>query len=345
VTAVDPVPAVELPAPIVLPQPRGPRSEHLLAHLQRPAHDLGALPDGDDALDGEDTPLALHVLYELHYRGYDDVDERWEWEPALLRERRRLEHELEARLVDEAGPAPVGVTVDDIVTELDRLAGGSDDKPSLSAWVVERGSGRHLREFAVHRSIYQLREADAHTFGIPRLHGPAKAALVEIQRGEYGDGEPAQVHARLFADAMRALDLDPSYGAYLDVVPGPTLSTVNLVDLFGLHRRWRGALVGHLALFEMASVGPMGRYAAAVRKAGFGERAARFYDAHVLADQHHQVVGRDLLAAGLARDEPLLGGEIVFGARALDVVEGRMARRLVAAWERGETSLLAPLPH
>ena len=57
---------------------------------------------------------------------------------------------------------------------------------------------------------------------------------------------------------MRALGLDPTYGAYLDALPGTTLATVNLITLFGLHRRWRGALVGNLAVYEMTSVVPMG---------------------------------------------------------------------------------------
>jgi len=36
--------------------------------------------------------------------------------------------------------------------------------------------------------------------------------------------------------------------------------------MFGLHRRFRGALVGHLAIFEMTSIGPMGRYATGLRR-------------------------------------------------------------------------------
>jgi hypothetical protein len=326
-----------------LPTPRGPRSEHLVAHLQRRAHDLGLLPPGeDDPLDGDDTALALHVLYELHYRGFDGVDERWEWEPGLLAARRVLEQELEGRLIDEIGPPPTGLTADDVVDELDRMS-TADGGPSLSGWVEERGTVEHLREFAAHRSVYQLKEADPHTFGIPRLVGGAKAAMVEIQRGEYGDGVADEVHATLFAETMRLLGLDDTYGAYLDVVPGVTLTTGNLISLFGLHRRWRGALAGHLALFEMCSVEPMGRYANAIRRLGLPERAAYFYDVHVLADAHHQVVGRDDLAGGLARQEPMLGGEIVFGARALAAVEGRFATHVLEAWARGAGSLRRPL--
>src|SRR4051794_13799057 len=265
-----------------LPVARGPRSEHLLAHLRHRPHDLGSLPPADDdPVTGEDSPLALHLLYELHYRGLEKVDERWEWDPSLLRARAQLEAELEDRLLQATGPVPVGLAPHEVLAELDRLAAGSPDGPSLSRWIHEHGDLDQVREFAVHRSIYQLKEADPHTFGIPRLAGRAKAAMVEIQKGEYGDGDPAQVHATLFGQTMTDLGLDPSYGRYLDHVPGVTLTTGNLISLFGLHRRWRGALVGHLALFEMSSVIPMGRYAATIRRHGLPETAAQFYDVHV----------------------------------------------------------------
>ncbi len=57
----------------------------------------------------------------------------------------------------------------------------------------------------MHRSAYQLKEADPHSWAIPRLSGPPKAALVEIQADEYGGGRPDRMHAELFADAMEAL--------------------------------------------------------------------------------------------------------------------------------------------
>jgi hypothetical protein len=326
-----------------LPRPRGPRTEHLLAHLRRRPHDPGSLPPAeDDALDGDDTALALHVLYELHYRGFAEVAEDWEWEPGLLAVRRDLETELERRLFDELGHVPVAFGPDDVGRALDRMAGG-DGGPSLSGWMASSGALCHLQEFAVHRSIYQLKEADPHTLAIPRLTGRAKAALVEIQAGEYGDGNPESVHATLFAETMRLLGLDDAYGAYLDQVPGVTLTTGNVISLFGLHRRWRGALVGHLALFEMCSVGPMGRYADAIRRLGVDDRAARFYDVHVEADAHHEVIARNDLAVALATEKPMLAGEIVFGARVLELVERHFAAHLRAAWDRNRTSLLTPI--
>jgi hypothetical protein len=296
---------------------------------------------GADPLRDDDAALALYLCYEHHYLGLPDIDEAWEWDPSLLRERRRLERAFEEALLDVAGPVPIALARADVIDELRRLA-GSEGGPSLSAFMEERGTLEQMREFAIHRSAYQLKEADPHTWGIPRLTGRAKAALVDIQHGEYGNGVVAEVHANLFAQTLSDLGLDPSYGAYIDQLPAVTLATCNLVSLFGLHRRWRAALVGHLALFEMCSVGPMRRYSSALRRMGMGERATRFYDAHVLADERHQVVALDEMVAGLVVDEPFLAGEIVFGARALSAVEGLFAEALLSAWAAGRTALRPP---
>jgi hypothetical protein len=332
------------PTPVGLPSPRGPVSSWLLHRLHYPVHDLGPMPEPvDDPITGDDSALALYLCYELHYLGLPEVDEAWEWEPSLLAARRSLEQAFEHRLTDLVGFAPVGLSAAETVRAIDALA-ADDGGPSLSAIVRDRATLGQVRELAVHRSPYQLKEADPHTWAIPRLTGRAKAALVDIQGGEYGDGRPEGVHAQLFGDTMEELGLDRRYGAYLDLVPGLTLSTCNLISLFGLHRRWRGALVGHLALFEMCSVGPMGRYRAGLQRLGFGERAVRFYAAHVVADERHQVVALDDMVLGLALDEPFLGGEIVHGARCLSALEALFAEHVLGSWERGGTSLRRPLP-
>src|SRR5204863_6389283 len=170
---------------------------------------------------------------------------------------------------------------------LRRLA-DEGDGPSLSSYVQHEATLDEVREFVVHRSAYQLKEADPHSWAIPRLHGPPKAALIEIQADEYGGGRPDWIHAELFAVAMEALGLDRRYGTYLDRIPGVTLATVNLMSLLGLHRRWRGAIVGHLALFEMTSSIPNRRYADALRRLGFDGPATRFFDEHVEADAIHE---------------------------------------------------------
>ena len=324
-----------------LPPCRGPLTAHLFSHLHQAPHHLPPLPPTDeDALAGDDLQLALYCCYELHYQGFAGVDDGWEWEPSLLAARRDLEHAFERRLVDEVGP---------VAEETDVEAGlhaviDAGSGPSLSGYLCDDGSLEELREFAVHRSAYQLKEADPHTWAIPRLQGGAKAALVEIQADEYGGGVESEMHSTLFASTMDFLGLDSGYGTYLPLLPAPTLATCNLVSLFGLHRRWRGALVGHLAVFEMTSVGPMSRYASALARHGVDGEAGRFYDVHVAIDGHHEVVASKQLAGGLASAEPELVGDILFGARALMEIEGRFARHLLASWDGGGTSLRSALP-
>ena len=323
-----------------LPPARGPLTASLFEHLRLAPHEVPPLPGSDeDPLTGHDFQLALYCCYELHYQGFADVGDDWEWEPSLLAARRHLERAFERRLVEEIGP--VG-EVDDaelaVRETIDRFAG-----PSLSQHMAEQGTLEHFREFAVHRSAYQLKEADPHTWAIPRLRGTAKASLVEIQLDEYGRGAEADMHASLFETTMQRLGLDATYGAYLPALPGATLATTNLVSLFGLHRRWRGALAGHLAVFETTSVAPMTRYARALRRLGVDRDSERFYDVHVAIDAHHEIVACKGLVGGLAADEPALAGDIVFGARALMAVEDRFARTLLDAWEAGESSLLVGL--
>ena len=213
-----------------------------------------------------------------------------------------METAFEERLRAEATPAAGAdhVTVDGVADALWAMTAGGGR--SLSAWLVENGSRTHAEELAIHRSAYQLKEADPHTWGIPRLTGRAKAAMVRLQSDEYGNGVAGDMHSTLFADAMRALGLDDGYGAYLGRIPGVTLATTNLISLFGLHRRLRGALVGHLALFEMTSVGPMGRYAAWLEALGIPPEGRTFYDVHVTADEVHQHVAVNDLVGGAPRN-------------------------------------------
>ena len=325
-----------------LPAPRGELSSFLLEHLPLEAHELppAPSPDAPDPLGDEDLQLALYLMYELHYRGLPCVDPEWEWEPSLLRARRAAERIVEAALEAQLG-APAG---EPAAEEMDLALGAltsEGDGPSLSRYIEREAGLEQVHEFMVHRSAYQLKEADPHSWALPRLSGPPKAALVEIQADEYGGGRVERIHAEMFAEAMDAVGLDSTYGAYLDHVPGVTLATVNVLSMFGLHRRLRGALVGHLALFEMTSSIPNGRYAAGLRRLGFGPRATAFFDEHVEADAVHENIAAVDLAGGLARQEPELAPDVLWGARALLAVEDRWSRALLDAWAEGRSSLLS----
>jgi hypothetical protein len=321
-----------------LPRPRGPVSEAVVRALRSaPGSDLGApVVEAIDLLDDEDGQLALTCCYELAYSGFAGVDDGWEHDVGLLAVRAQLERAFVRSIRRALGPVPA-VDATNVADTLRGLA--TADGPSLSAWVEANGTLAQMREFCMHRSLYQLKEADPHTWAIPRLRGRAKAAFVTIQLDEYGNGRRGDMHAELFATTMRELGLDDRYGAYLDVLPATTLATGNLVTMFGLHRRWRAAAVGHLALFEMTSVGPMGRYARALTRLGLPARARRFYDVHVEADALHERIALDELVAGLVTAEPDTAPDVAFGARALALVEARFAASLLDAWSAGRAAL------
>lgn len=331
-----------------LPHPRGPVSAGLVRALSGAPQDLpadlrhGLAPGDDAALTDEDLQLTLHICYELHYRGFDGVDDEWEWSPSLLAVRQAAERRFEAAL-RRLVPVPAPVPAREVPRALTALV-EADDAPSLSKYLAARATAEQFREFVVHRSIYHLREADPHTWAIPRLAGRPKAALVEIQADEYGGGRPERVHAELFRATMLGLGLDAAYGAHLDAVPALTLATNNLMSLFGLHRRLRGAILGHLAVFEMTSSLPNRRYGNGLRRLGLGPDTTRFYDEHVEADAVHEQIAAHDLCASFCAAEPGQSAPVLFGAACALALDGRLSRHVLARWSAGESSLRAQPP-
>ncbi|WP_405981956.1 iron-containing redox enzyme family protein [Streptomyces sp. NBC_00158] len=289
---------------------------------------------------GEDVQLALYLLYELHYRGFVGVDDAREWDPDLLRLRRALEsgflHVLRAELSD------VPKSVEDAFAPL--LVEPVDLSGSLSHYLETEGELWQLREYAALRSLYHLKEADPHAWVIPRLTGRAKAAMVAVEYDEFGAGRADRIHAQLFADLMADLELDPTYGRYLDQAPAVLLATVNLMSLFGLHRALRGALVGHFACVEVTSSPGSRRMAHAMRRCGAGPAAEHFYAEHVAADAVHEQVVRHEVIGGLLADEPALEADIAFGCAATVLLEDRLTAHIRGAWDQGHTALRTPSP-
>jgi len=322
------------------PGPRGPASEAVLDVLAgtRSAATLAGVTVPADPY-GDDLQLALYLGYELHYRSFDGVDDALEWDPDLLRFRARLEARFLAALrAGTAGGTDVDAALAPLLTEPEAGTGPS--------WfLAERGERWQLREYVAHRSLYHLKEADPQAWVIPRLDGQAKASFVAIEHDEYGAGRGERLHATLFARMMAALDLDPRYGSYLDVVPAPALATVNAMSLFGLHRGLRGALVGQFASVEVTSSPGSARLARAVRRLyADAADAADFYAEHVEADAVHEQVVRRGVVAELLAAEPELAADVVFGIQVDALLDDHFSGHVLAAWAAGQSSLLELLP-
>ncbi|MFS0894153.1 iron-containing redox enzyme family protein [Microbacterium sp. 179-I 3D3 NHS] len=326
--------------------PRGPLSDAILRALTGSGADadhsalaVEAVAASGDLLRDDDVQLALFLLYASAYGSLPALDETLEWDPHLITTRRILEDAFE-RTLREVVPVPElpEASVDAVGRALFALA-AADTGPSLSRYIAKKATREQAEEMLIQRSVYTLREADPHSWAIPRLEGRAKAALVEIQSDEYGGGRPHRVHQVLFAAAMRAAGLDDTYGAYVDDIPAITLASFNMMSMFGLNRRLVGAIVGHLAAYEMTSSIPCRLYADGLRRLGFDEQVAEYFAEHVEADAvHEQIAGRDL-AGSLAEDHPELLEDIMFGAAACLTVDGWMGGHVLDAWTAGSSSL------
>jgi hypothetical protein len=295
----------------------------------------------EDVASDDDFQLALWMLYEGHYRGFDKIGADDEWRLDHLHLRAFLENRFEGWL--RAQTAGFAATDDEETPDFADMmftAIADFESPGLASFLQRKASREQLLEILIQRSIYLLKEADPHSWGVPRLVGPAKVALVELLYDEYGAGRPERLHSHLFATTLRECGLDATYGSYIDVVPAVTLAVNNAMSMFGLNRRLVGALMGHLAAAEATSSLPARKVVGGMRRLGLSEAAVMYFDEHVEADAvHEQVVVRDICGR-LVSDQPDMLSDVMFGAGACLLLDARAAELTLGRWEAGLSSLV-----
>ena len=312
---------------MLTPKGRGSLSELVFEAMRSPAPDHAPLlttPADDD----EDLHITLWALHELHYRGFEDVDDEREWQPELIALRRSLETSFEQTLRDRA---PSSYPDGDFAETFFAFVAGHDG-PSLAAHVQRHSTHEQTLELLRMRSIYHLKESDPSAWLVPRLPDRTKAALMELQFDEYGGGDPTRLHATLFARGMDDCGLRSEYGAYIDDVPLEVLEENNAMSLFGLNRRLRGASLGHLAAFEATSSIPSRRMAQGLDRLGLPASMADYYSEHVAADAVHEQLAVRTICGSLLDEEPTLRDDMFFGAYTCLDLEDRFATRMLESW-------------
>jgi hypothetical protein len=316
---------------MMLAKPRGPLSAAVFESMRAIPHEPVARehPEADGP---EDAAVTLWALYELSYRGFDDVDETAEWDPDLLAVRRGLEVELEGRLRSrwEAYRSP-HEREDDFGEDLFAFVAAHDGR-SLARFVQTEADEQQVLDLLRLKSVYHLKESDPTAWVVPRLPTAAKAALMELQYDEYGSGDPNRVHAHLFARGLEAVGLRAEYGAYLDDVPLEILEQNNTMSLMGLHRRLRGAALGHLAAFEATSSLPSRQLSQGLQRLGMAPEMSAYYDEHVEADAVHEQLAVRAICGELVAVEPEVTDDVYFGAFTCLDLEDRLAGLLLERW-------------
>ncbi|MDP2775537.1 MAG: iron-containing redox enzyme family protein [Nocardioides sp.] len=316
---------------MMLPKPRGPLSAAVFESMRAiPAEPVARThPDADGP---EDAAVTLWALYELSYRGFDDVDETAEWDPDLLAVRRALEIDLEARLRSRwQTHASTHEASDDFDADFFAFVAAHDGR-SLARSVQTEADEQQVLDLLRLRSVYHLKESDPTAWVVPRLPTAAKAALMELQYDEYGGGDPNRVHSHLFARGLEAVGLRSEYGAYVDDVPLEILEQNNAMSLMGLHRRLRGAALGHLAAFEATSSLPSRQLSQGLERLGMAPQMGEYYDEHVEADAVHEQLAVRAICGELLAVEPELREDVYFGAFTCLDLEDRLAEHLLTRW-------------
>jgi hypothetical protein len=278
-----------------------------------------------------DLQLALDVCYELHFLSFRGVDPRWEWDSELLELRSAMEAAFLGEIGIELGPAP-DVNPDRMAAELRSLR-PHPETLELTSWIEQRADLDQLREALIHRSPEALRTPDPYLLSIPRLRRTEWEALDAIETSE----RPRQ---ELFACALHSFGLDARRGAYRDLLPGETLATLNLLSMFSLRRQARGALAGRLAMRHALVPAEDLAFSRAMRRLGINGDGAAYFEASTAPAAQGAEAATLRLAAALAREEPSLAPDIIFGARAHLLAEKNFAEWLTGKWGAGQSSLL-----
>ena len=311
---------------MLLPKPRGVLSGILFESMQATPFDWDRLvstePDSRD-----DAHIALWALYELHYRGFENAEEDLEWSPALLGVRRTLEQSFEEQLRCRFRPPE---HCEPFAQSLEAYIEAHDGR-SLATFVQRQADRSQVLDLLKIRTIYHLKESDPTAWVVPRLEFRTQAALMELQFDEYGAGDPNRLHSHLYARGIEASGLRFDYGAYIDEAPVEILEQNNAMSMFGLHRRLRGAALGHLAAFEATSSLPCRRMAQGLARLEFPREMIDYYDEHVEADAVHEQLAVRTICASLVQSEPGLTEDVFFGAFSCLDLESRFADAFLRA--------------
>ena len=324
---------------MLLPEARGDLTFALVDALRRDDPDCCPRPSSPaaDPLTDDELQLALWICYELHYRGFDDVGADGSGSPSCsacaASSRRSLLGALRARVAVPGRTRPVAAAA-----ARTRRLRRRPVAVAVHAAQANRDAVPRVRDAPLGLPAEGGRPAQ---LGDPPAERPAKAALVEIQADEYGGGE-------LRADALRALPRRccAASGSTTPTAPTSTRCPAsrsrvsNVMSLFGLHRALRGALVGHLAAYEMTSSAPVPPLRA--RAAPARRRRGRMPSSSTSTSPRTRCTSnwpRTTSAAGSPMPSRSSPRTSLFGAAACLYVDKRFAEHVLGCWAQERTSL------
>jgi hypothetical protein len=235
---------------------------------------------------------------------------------------------------------------------------GSWTAKELEAWLIAEVETAAKQPSAVFEAIRQSRnpehamrtmmiqfagdflsEASAMARNVLGSYGPAQSEIFKILIDEYGYGVHETKHSTLFQDLLRSIDLAPTPHTYWQFYLTSSLMLNNYFHHLGKNHANLFKYIGALYYTE-ATLPVLCRDASKALKDVFGDGAAtRYFDEHVLIDQHHGRMALDKVVLPIvAKYGPSVIPDIVRGVAEYKLLASIADQDFLAqvAWSDGE---------
>ncbi|HEY8986300.1 MAG TPA: iron-containing redox enzyme family protein [Streptomyces sp.] len=213
----------------------------------------------------------------------------------------------------------------------DELSSYPEDPDAYVAWLKARIGEHASRRHPLYRE-FMRNEADAEEFRFflaqesnldPRfddifalmqlgVSGPQKLELAANYRDEMGNGDPADVHTVMFAQALRTVSADDAYIAKNQLLE--TRISGNFCACLALSRRHYLKAVGFMGVTEYLVPMRFRDFVDGWRRAGLPEAGVRYPELHIGIDAQHASGWFKNVVKPLIREDPRSGREIATGA-------------------------------
>jgi len=294
--------------------------------------------DWDVAAAKEDAHRSLYALYADRVWAAP-AEPRPEWaQIALGRIRGNLEKGFRHSLARSRKFTPiVAPEAGELAMWFQALAMGEHpyEDGRWAQFVREAIDLEQLKDVVAQRSLFFLREPDPWVYAIASLTGTAKAGLIDLLLDEYGWGKLERMHSTVYAELLRALDMNPEVDGYQDAASWQYIATLNYQWMCALTPEYSRRLIGTIYLTEATSPHAMSNYLAAWDRLGIDDpQVTNFYDLHVTADENHRDVALNEVVVPVCDDDPGAISEITLGIFDSRTLEAEFADHLLEKFTR-----------
>ncbi|MGV9245430.1 iron-containing redox enzyme family protein [Streptomyces sp. NPDC003710] len=231
-----------------------------------------------------------------------------------------------------ADTAPAFGSLGDLLAALEQRLRGEENDPSPSErYLAEHATAAEFAYVAGQFAVDGLVESQSHLGVLPRLTHRARMAVMRVLIDEFGCGNEAREHARLYEQLMVELGLSTDPFHHAARACEETLAYVNLFHWLASRAPTPDYFLGAYAYFESSVLFGFRCYATACARLGIAN--GQYYDEHLHIDAFHS---REMIAALRAWDREH-GADLGRVWAGIELTSATIARATEAAVRRART--------